>query len=74
MYNSARTVIGLCSAANLINAADRVIMPTAIIQMSEQFGWNLHGQGWILSSYAIGYMASGVSITHSLSYKDFEYC
>ncbi|KAF6017556.1 hypothetical protein EB796_024161 [Bugula neritina] len=28
--------------------------------MSEQFSWDLHGQGWILSSFAIGYMASGV--------------
>jgi len=56
-----KVVVALCSAANFINAADRVIMPTAIIQMSEQFSWDLHGQGWILSSFAIGYMASGVS-------------
>lgn len=68
MYNSVKTIVGLCSAANFINAADRVIMPTAIIQMSEQYGWNLHGQGWILSSYAIGYMASGVSRFYTVAY------
>jgi len=55
------TVIALCAAANFINAADRVIMPTAIIQMSEEFQWDLHKQGWILGSFSIGYMASGVS-------------
>ena len=61
-FNQINIVVALCSAANFINAADRVIMPTAIIQMSEQFKWTLHGQGWILSSFSIGYMASGVSM------------
>ena len=61
-FNQINVVVALCSAANFINAADRVIMPTAIIQMSEQFKWTLHGQGWILSSFSVGYMASGVSI------------
>lgn len=51
-------MIGLCSMANFINSADRVIMPIAIIQMSSQFGWSLHDQGWILSAFSIGYMSS----------------
>ena len=54
-------VVILCCAANFINSADRVIMPTAIVQMSEAFKWDLHNQGWILSSFSVGYMASGVS-------------
>lgn len=53
-------IIALCSIANFINSADRVIMPIAIIQMSDQFKWDLHGQGWILSAFAVGYMSSQV--------------
>ena len=53
-------IVGLCSAANFINAADRVIMPIAIIQMSKEFNWDLHVQGWVLSSFAVGYMSSMV--------------
>lgn len=71
MYASLMTTVGLCAAANFINAADRVIMPTAIVQMAEQFGWDLHGQGWILSSYSVGYMASGVSSLSILNIKRF---
>ena len=54
-------LIGLCSMANFINAADRVIMPIAIIQMTDEFKWDLHGQGWVLSAFAVGYMSSMVS-------------
>ncbi len=61
-FTKASSTIALCSAANFINAADRVIMPIAIIQMTEEFKWDLHGQGWILSAFAIGYMSSMVSI------------
>lgn len=50
--------VALCSLANLINAADRVIMPIAIIPMSEEYRWNLHWQGWILSAFAIGFITS----------------
>lgn len=53
--------------ANFINAADRVIMPIAIIQMSTEFKYDLHVQGWILSAFAIGYMSSMVS-------KQFKLC
>ena len=52
--------VALCSAANFINAADRVIMPIAIIQMTDVFHWDLHSQGWLLSSFAVGYMSSQV--------------
>ncbi|XP_067935177.1 sialin-like [Watersipora subatra] len=59
-FSQVNTIVALCAAANFINAADRVIMPTAIIPMSQQFKWSLHGQGWILSSFSVGYMASGI--------------
>lgn len=53
----ARTV-ALCSIANLINSADRVIMPIAIIPMTEEYRWTLLWQGWILSAVALGYITS----------------
>ena len=53
--------IALCSTANFINAADRIIMPIAIIPMTDQFKWNLYWQGWILSAFAFGYITSQVS-------------
>jgi hypothetical protein len=59
-FTRASRTIGLCAAANFINAADRVIMPIAIIQMTNEFKWDLHGQGWVLSAFAIGYMSSMV--------------
>jgi len=59
-FTKTSSTIALCSLANLINAADRVIMPIAIIQMSAEFKWNLHEQGWILSAFAIGYLSSQV--------------
>ena len=60
-FTKAPSTIALCSAANFINAADRVIMPIAIIQMTDEFKWDLHGQGWVLSAFAVGYMSSMVS-------------
>lgn len=53
-------VIALCSIANFINAADRIIMPIAIVPMTDRFHWNLNVQGWILSSFACGYFTSQV--------------
>lgn len=53
-------IVALCSAANFINAADRVIMPIAIVPMTDEFKWNLHWQGWILSAFAFGYFTSQV--------------
>ncbi|CAH1111952.1 unnamed protein product [Psylliodes chrysocephalus] len=51
-------IVALCSAANFINSADRVIMPIAIVPMTDIFGWSLHAQGWILSAFAFGYFTS----------------
>ncbi|KAF2353715.1 Ribosomal protein L40e [Trinorchestia longiramus] len=48
----------LCSLANFINAADRVIMPLAIVPMTAEFKWTLAQQGWILSAFAFGYFSS----------------
>ena len=59
-FTKTSSTIGLCSIANFINAADRVIMPIAIIQMTDEFKWDLHGQGWVLSAFAVGYMSSMV--------------
>ncbi|XP_043261963.1 sodium-dependent phosphate transport protein 1, chloroplastic-like [Colletes gigas] len=53
-------IVALCSAANFINAADRVIMPIAIVPMTDEFKWNLHWQGWILSAFAFGYFTSQI--------------
>ncbi|XP_033100293.1 ascorbate transporter, chloroplastic-like [Anneissia japonica] len=53
-------IVGLCSLANFINAADRVIMPIAVVPMSDTYSWNLQVQGWILSAFAWGYISSQV--------------
>jgi len=53
-------VVVLCSIANFINAADRVIMPIAIIPMTSYFKWTMHWQGWILSAFAFGYLSSQI--------------
>ncbi|KAJ8680366.1 hypothetical protein QAD02_016153 [Eretmocerus hayati] len=53
-------IVVLCSAANFINAADRVIMPIAIVPMAEEFKWDLYVKGWILSAFAFGYFFSQI--------------
>ncbi|XP_053395417.1 sialin-like [Mercenaria mercenaria] len=60
MLNNPAHTLWLCSMANFINAADRVIMPIAIVQMTDEFKWDMHGQGWVLSSFAVGYISSQV--------------
>ncbi|CAG0886633.1 unnamed protein product, partial [Cyprideis torosa] len=67
MYNirlrkpsKAMQVMLLCSMANLINAADRVIMPLAIVPLHQEYEWSLQWQGWILSAFAFGYMPSQI--------------
>ena len=62
-FTKTSNTIALCSLANFINAADRVIMPIAIIQMSSEFKYDLHVQGWILSAFSIGYMGTMVCQT-----------
>lgn len=53
-------IVALCSLANFINSADRVIMPIAIVPMTDIFKWTLHDQGWILSAFACGYFTSQI--------------
>ena len=44
-------------------------MPIAIIPMTDEFKWDMHGQGWVLSCFAVGYMSSQVG-TQVLLGKD----
>ena len=60
LITSTTKTIALCSLSNLINAADRAIMPIAIIQMAPEFKWDMHDQGWILSAFPLGYFSSQV--------------
>ena len=60
LMNKTSRIVALCSIANFINAADRVIMPIAIVPMTDEFKWSLHWQGWILSAFAFGYFTSQV--------------
>lgn len=60
MIKASSKTIALCSFSNLINAADRAIMPIAILQMAPEFKWNMHDQGWILSAFPFGYFSSQV--------------
>ncbi|WAR24425.1 S17A5-like protein [Mya arenaria] len=53
MINKPSHTLWLCCMANFINAADRVIMPIAIVPMTDEFKWDMHGQGWVLSSFAV---------------------
>lgn len=53
-------IVALCSIANFINSADRVIMPIAIVPMTDIFKWSLHDQGWVLSAFAFGYFTSQI--------------
>ena len=55
-------IIILCCIANFINAADRVLMPITIISMADEYDWDLHFQGWILSSFSVGYLSSLVCV------------
>lgn len=59
LFDKSRTVT-LCSLANFINAADRAIMPIAIIPMAKELNWNLRLQGYILSAFPIGYLTSQI--------------
>ncbi|PAA58323.1 hypothetical protein BOX15_Mlig007974g1, partial [Macrostomum lignano] len=56
--SSWKLTVALCSLANFINSADRVIMPITIIQMADAYKWSLHDQGVILSAFSVGYLAS----------------
>lgn len=62
MLRKTSKTIALCSLANFINAADRIVMPIAIIPMTDQYNWSLYWQGWILSAFAFGYITSQVCL------------
>lgn len=72
MFSRTWRIVGLCSIANFINAADRVIMPITIVPMADEFHWSFQIQGWILSSFAFGYLTSQVrTILRSSSFFAF---
>lgn len=60
MLISTSKTVALCSFSNLINAADRAIMPLAVLQMGPEFKWDMHAQGWLLSAFPIGYLSSQI--------------
>ncbi|RWS07298.1 sodium-dependent phosphate transport protein 1: chloroplastic-like protein [Dinothrombium tinctorium] len=64
MKRETRMKVALCSTANFINSADRILMPIAVIAMSETYSWDLNSQGWVLSSFAFGYITSQIFGTH----------
>jgi len=67
-------IVALCSIANFINAADRVIMPIAIVPMTDEFNWSLHWQGWILSAFAFGYFTSQVIVKIRVLSNFYIFC
>ncbi|VDP16251.1 unnamed protein product [Soboliphyme baturini] len=54
-------LVCLCSLANFINAADRVLMPIAILGLAKEYGYSLYQQGWILSAFPAGYISSQIA-------------
>ncbi|MAR28096.1 MAG: MFS transporter [Gammaproteobacteria bacterium] len=50
------SIIAMCFAATFVCYIDRVNISVAIIPMAEDYGWNLETQGYILSSFYIGYL------------------
>jgi len=50
------TVVVMCFLATFICYIDRVNISVAIIPMSEDFGWDKITQGYVLSSFYIGYI------------------
>ena len=47
--------------ANFLNQADRAIMPLAIPEMASEYGWEMGTQGWVLSSFACGYILTNLA-------------
>lgn len=57
----------LCSLANFVTNADRVVMPIAIIQLANEFEYSMHTQALIHSVFSVGYLGSQLSIVFSKS-------
>ncbi|HSG89726.1 MAG TPA: ACS family MFS transporter [Pseudomonadales bacterium] len=49
-------VVGMCFLSVFICYIDRVNISVAIIPMSEDLGWDLETQGYVLSSFFVGYL------------------
>ena len=47
-----------CFAAIFVCYIDRVNISYAILPMSKQYGWDKATQGWVLSSFFVGYLAT----------------
>ena len=60
------STVVLCTLASFLNSADRVIMPIALIQLSQEYNLSLHTQGIILSAFSVGFISSMVYIIHIL--------
>jgi ACS family sodium-dependent inorganic phosphate cotransporter len=50
------SVIAMCFAATFVCYIDRVNISVAIIPMANDYNWSLETQGYILSSFYIGYL------------------
>jgi ACS family sodium-dependent inorganic phosphate cotransporter len=58
---SQRTIlVALCFAAIFICYVDRVNISLAIIAMKDEFGWDKTTQGWVMSSFFIGYLTTQI--------------
>ena len=49
-------LVAMCFAATFVCYIDRVNISVAIIPMAEDYNWSLETQGYILSSFYIGYL------------------
>lgn len=56
-----RTIlVALCFAAVFICYVDRVNISLAIIAMKDEFGWDKTTQGWVMSSFFLGYLTTQI--------------
>ena len=55
-WKSRYSVIFMCFAATFVCYIDRVNISVAIIPMAKDFGWSVETQGYVLSSFYIGYL------------------
>ncbi len=51
-------LVGGCFLAIFVLYLDRVNISYAILPMSQQYGWDKATQGWVLSSFFVGYLAT----------------
>lgn len=55
------TVALMCMAATFVCYIDRVNISVAMIPMAETFDWNYTTQGWVLSSFYLGYLVMQIA-------------